>query len=99
MNKCQLYICLSKSEACPYVINEAKILHLPIISTNFPSITEFITHQYDGVICSIDTIHTEIENVIKNKSIYNQIKGNISLFKFNNDQIINQITKLLKSEI
>lgn len=96
MSKCQLYICLSKSEACPYVINEAKILHIPVISTDFPSITEFITHQYDGIICNIDTINTEIENIIKNKHLYNQIKENISSFTFNNTKIINQILELIK---
>ena len=34
--------CTSISEACPYVINEAKILGVPIVCTNFGSSIEFI---------------------------------------------------------
>ena len=40
-----LYVSTSLSEACPMVFNEAKLLRLPIISTNFGSAFEFIDNR------------------------------------------------------
>ena len=43
-----MVVSTSVSEACPNVINEAKILHTPIVATNFGSVYEFIEDGVNG---------------------------------------------------
>lgn len=49
-----LYVATSESEACPMVLNEASLLGLPIITTDFGSAYEFILNN--SQISSIDKI-------------------------------------------
>lgn len=63
-----ILVSTSKSEACPMIFNEAKILNLPIVTNNFGAAYEFITEGQDGRICSIDKMADIIENVILGKS-------------------------------
>ncbi len=57
-----LYVCLSESEACPMVFKEARILGLPIVSTDFPSAYEFID-QNSGIISDLQDVPTAIVSV------------------------------------
>lgn len=59
-----LLVSTSNSEACPMIFNEAKILHLPIISNNFGSADEFINKGEDGDICKIEDMDTVIGDII-----------------------------------
>lgn len=53
--KCaDLYVSTSLSEACPMVFNEAKLLGLPIVSTNYGSAYEFIKDH--NMISSVDKL-------------------------------------------
>ena len=52
--RADLLVNTSISEACPYVINEAKILHTPVVCTNFGSAAEFVNHGVNGFICPIE---------------------------------------------
>jgi len=90
-----LVVCTSLSEACPNVINEAKILHTPVVSTNFGSAKEFITNGIDGFIEPIETIGEKIEIMIKEKVEYDRIKNTILCFDYDNKEIINMITNVL----
>lgn len=83
-----LLVSTSLSEACPNVINEAKILGTPIVSTDFGSVYEFIEDNVNGLISPIETIADKIEQMISNEATYNSIKSNISQFKYNNDEIL-----------
>ena len=83
-----LLVSTSLSEACPYVINEAKTLHTPIVSTDFGSIYEFIENDLNGFISPIETIVEEIELMMSDKETYDRIKSNISEFEYFNDDIL-----------
>lgn len=98
MNQCQLYVCLSISEACPYVINEARILHLPIVCTDFPSSYEFIKNGENGFICQFEKITDTIANLITDNTLYQQIKSNIKDFIYDNKIIEKNILSILKDE-
>lgn len=98
MNQCQLYVCLSISEACPYVINEARILHLPIVCTDFPSSYEFIKNGENGFICQFEKITDTIANLITDSTLYQQIKSNIKDFIYDNKIIEKNILSILKDE-
>lgn len=89
--KADLFVSTSISEACPYVINEAKILHIPIVSTDFGSVYEFIEDGVNGLISPIETISEKIESMILDKELYGKIKKNISDFEYDNNLIIDKL--------
>ncbi len=86
-----MLICLSKSEACPRVINEAKILHVPVICTDFSSAHEFIESGKNGIICTIDEISDNILNLTQDHDYYKKIQDNITDFSFDNSEIMEKI--------
>ena len=90
-----LYVCLSVSEACPRVINEAKILGTPVVSTDFPTVYEYIEDKMNGRIASIENIPHAIEEMLTDTVLYNRIKENISSFKFDNSGLIKQVEAIL----
>lgn len=89
-----LLVSLSISEACPMIFNEAKILNLPIVTTDFPSSFEFITHEKDGLISTIDKLGEQIERMIEDKKLYSNIKINNSSFYIENDSMINKLISI-----
>ncbi len=91
---CDLYVSLSVSEACPYVINEAQILNIPVQSTNFGSAKEFI-HEKNGIVCQFEYISIVSEELMKNKALYNKLKSNVQKFKYRNDKIISNIYSII----
>ncbi|MBR3831713.1 MAG: glycosyltransferase [Muribaculaceae bacterium] len=95
IKKSELLVTLSSSEACPRVINEAKILSTPVVCTDFSTAKEYIESGKDGIIDTIDNIKYSILDIIKNKNLYNNIKTNISKFEFDNSALMNSIEKLL----
>lgn len=90
-----LLICLSSSEACPRVINEAKILHTPVVCTDFPTAKEFINSGCDGLICSIDAIPDNIYRLLTDISLKNKIYVNMNSFRFDNTPLLMQLDKIL----
>lgn len=88
-----LLVCLSSTEACPNVINEAKILHVPVVATDFGSVYEFLDNKNVGLIAPIEQIGKTISDLIANKDEYKRFKDNISSFKYDNDAIINVLEK------
>jgi len=93
--KSDLLVITSKSEACPYVLNEAKILGIPVLATNFGSVTEFIINEENGYVTTVETIVDKIEHIINNKEEYIRIKENISHFVYDNDEILKKIYEIL----
>jgi glycosyltransferase involved in cell wall biosynthesis len=88
IKKADLLVSTSMSEACPNVINEAKILGTPIVTTDFGSVEEFIDNNVNGLISPIESVTDKIEVLISNKEVYNKIKDNISAFRYTNDEIV-----------
>jgi glycosyltransferase involved in cell wall biosynthesis len=95
IKRADVLICLSRSEACPRVINEAKILHTPTISTDFPSIYEFIQNGETGMISSLENISTCIYDLFNDNRLYATLKENINFFNFDNTKLMNKIEGIL----
>lgn len=93
-----ILVCLSSSEACPNVINEAKILHKPVVSNCFSSVYEFIEHNFNGVICEIDQFPDVLKNIIFNPQIIDNISQNLNDYVYNNKKIMNDIYNLILEE-
>lgn len=90
-----LLVCLSKSEACPRVVNEAKILGTPTVSTDFPTIYEFIEDGETGIISSLSDLPNAITRIIYDEGLRERIKVNISRFEFDNTELLCKIKKIL----
>lgn len=90
-----LYVCLSLSEACPRVINEAKVLHTPVISTDFDTAHEFIESENNGIICKIEDMANNIHRMMTDNDLKDRVINNIEHFNFDNIQIINQLKSIL----
>ena len=90
-----LLVCVSESEACPMIFNEAKLLNLPIVSTDFPSAFEFIDRDKDGRITQIEAMADTIADIISEDSKRNT---NDSTFDANelNDRILLQLSQLFE---
>lgn len=89
-----LFVCLSESEACPMVFNEARCLGTPIVSTNFGSSHEFILSKKDGIIVPRESLFEAIGNYIQKGRI---IHESSRIVEDNNDFIKTQIFKLLNT--
>ena len=83
-----LLVCTSSSEACPNVLNEAKILGTPIVSTNFGSATEMMTDGVDGLLSPIENIDKAISRLLLDEQIVKSIKENLHNFKYSNKPIL-----------
>lgn len=90
-----LLVSLSISEACPRVINEAKILHTPVVCTDFDSAKEYINSEKTGIICSMDKMAMQIERMMKDNTLVSKIRKNIVTFSFDNVELMKQIHKVL----
>ena len=91
-----LLVVLSASEACPRVVNEAKILHVPVVCTDFETANEFITNGKDGVIATIDSIANSIEDIMRNTNKYLEIKNTIKLFSFDNEELLKKVSEVFE---
>ncbi len=95
IKQADLYVCLSSSEACPRVINEAKILGTPTVSTDFPTVYEYLEDGENGRIEPLERIPLAISDILTNKDLLNKIKNRIEGFTFDNSCLIEQLEKIL----
>ncbi len=95
IQKADVLVCLSRSEACPRVVNEAKILHTPTISTDFPTIYEFIENGKTGIISSLYEIPNAILKWFSDEELRKEISINNGHFEFDNTELIKQIEDIL----
>jgi glycosyltransferase involved in cell wall biosynthesis len=90
-----LLVNTSISEACPYVINEAKILGTPVVCTDFGSAKEFLDLGINGYYVPIEQMADTIVLLMDNESKLVSLKKNLSGFEYNNDSILQQIYSLI----
>jgi len=95
IKKADLYVCLSVSEACPRVINEAKILGTPVVSTDYDTVYEFIENGENGIIAPIDNIADKVYEMLTDDVMYSSIRNNISNFTFDNTSLVCELEKIL----
>ena len=99
INKADLIVCLSESESWSYVINEAILLHTPVVTTDFDAAYEVVNSD-TGIITKmekIDDILYELINNIKGK--YSSLKKSTKAHQFSNDIAIQQFNSILESVI
>ena len=90
-----LMVTLSKSEACPMIFNEAKMLHVPIVSADFGSAFEFIEDGKTGIISPLADFSNAIMRIFSDVELRERIKRNISQIDSDNIEIIATIRSIL----
>lgn len=89
-----LYVCLSSSEACPMVFNEAKVFNLPIVTTDFPSASEFVRQDEDGMILPLEDIAEGIHKMVVDRTYYTKVKSSKSNIDSVSSEIFEKLNKL-----
>lgn len=90
--KANLLVNTSESEACPYIINEAKILATPVLCRNFGSSQEFIENNIDGFIRNKEDFAETIEKLMTTESSkLKEVKEKLKDFEYDNEGIIQKI--------
>lgn len=87
-------VCPSYSEACPNVVNEAKILHIPVVAADFPTAVEFINDEENGLIVSIRDMAEKLTEVCLNVDRLNHLTVGISDFSYDNSSILREIEQI-----
>ncbi|WP_446785267.1 glycosyltransferase [Macellibacteroides fermentans] len=95
IDQSDLLVNTSISEACPYVINESKILGVPVVCTNFGSAREFVTDDINGYTVPIDNLAEKILYIIQHPEISEEFKSNLKSFVYDNNQIMKNIYDLI----
>ena len=88
-----LLVSTSMSEACPMVFNEAKLLHVPILSSDFGSAFEFIEQGKDGYITSIEDMPTKLAELVQNREKL-KLNKSANSYKDTNNSILKQLYSL-----
>lgn len=96
IKRSNLLVCTSQSESFSYVIAEAKILHVPVVTTDFPVSTEVVPAEY-GWICKIDDMANTLIDVINDKNgSYSKVKETVSSFTYDNVSILKSFLEIIK---
>lgn len=94
-----ILVSTSLSEACPFVVNEARVLGVPVVSNNYPSICEFIEDGINGRVSSIGQLASDLSELITNTKELENLKRGTKERDYNNDKIISNIIRLIDNEI
>lgn len=90
-----LLVSLSKSEACPFVVNEARVLEVPVVSNNYPSIYEFIESGKNGEICTLNKMSNVLSDLISDVTKYNKLKDYMIGHPYDNKMVMRKFLNIL----
>lgn len=99
-----LYVQTSRNEGYGRTIAEARMLNVPLITTNFDGVDFQIQHLKNGIITEMDadSVANGVEDLMKNKELYNIISTNLKLESKENKETVEffdgMIEELLKSD-
>jgi glycosyltransferase involved in cell wall biosynthesis len=91
-----ILVSTSYYEACPRVVAESKILHTPVISSDYSSAREFIVDGETGYVDSIDNLSSIISDLIQNREHYLRLCHNSEKYTMEIDDILKQLLTLFK---
>ena len=91
-----LFVLISDWESYGMVIEEAKILGVPILASKYPALYEIMTDGVHGLITESDlgSIVCGIEKIYNDKSLYQKFKTNCENYEYNSDIVYEQFMKL-----
>lgn len=93
ISACNLVALLSISETFSYVAYEAKILGVPIISTDFGAAYEIVENNI-GVVVPKDNFASELIRLMCDSAYYNQLRSGVKNYRYDNAGILCEIETL-----
>lgn len=97
LKRANLLVSLSISEACPMIFNEAKILGVPVVTTNFPTAKEFISTD-EGWVISLEQVEKAIYGLYTNMEEYNNLKNCLKTKKYSSEETYCKINNLFEGD-
>ncbi len=95
IKKADLVVMTSRTESFSYVIAEAKLLHTPVLSSNFPVAYEVLDESC-GWIAPLHNFPVWLSRIIDNtNNEYDTKKYSIGNYEYSNNKMIIQIDELL----
>lgn len=92
-----LHVCLSDYESFSYTLAEAKVLHIPVLSNDFPVAYEVVDDS-TGWIANIQKMPQVLERIIDNvDGEYDRKKASVMKYEYSNSIILDNIDQLFKN--
>lgn len=88
-------VSLSESEACPMGVQEAKILGVPVLSTDYGSATEFVIAGEGGCVVPLNEVVSTLTDWLQDPEMIIRLKNELNGYQFNEQRIVNQLMELL----
>jgi glycosyltransferase involved in cell wall biosynthesis len=97
IKKCDIYVQPSRYEGKSIAIDEAKILHKPIIITKYETAKDQITDGIDGLIVDmkVDSLAEGIEKLMFEEEFKNKLTMNLAKEKLGTEEEINKLYQLI----
>lgn len=92
--QCDLLVVLSESEACPTVINEAKILGVPVVTTDYGSAPEMLPPAM-GPIVPYPALADTLRALLADPARHAALKANVATFAYDNAPLYARLSELL----
>jgi glycosyltransferase involved in cell wall biosynthesis len=91
LKDCDLYVQTSLHEGYCITLREAKVFDKPVVTTNFLSASNLITHEQDGLIVDIsaDGLFNGVKQILENKDL--SIRLSQSLHIPGNENVLDKI--------
>ena len=89
----------SRYEGKSVVIDEAKILHKPIVVSDYATARDQITNEMEGVISNmeISSFANALERLIQSKKLRNEYEEYLKQHEYGNDHMIDMYYKLMEN--
>ena len=92
LKQSDLLVSLSKSETFNNTLTEAKILGVPVVTTDYPCAYESIDNKNDGLVVSFDNFAPAIANMISDvEQTYSSIKKHLSSYKYDKEKLLQHL--------
>lgn len=92
LKHCNLLVSLSKSETFNNTLTEAKILGVPVITTDYPCAYESIDNNKEGFVVGFDDIVPAIVKMLNNEAdAYSSIKKHLSSFSYDKEALLRHL--------
>lgn len=92
-----LHVCLSDYESFSYTLAEAKVLHTPVLSNDFPVAYEVVDSSI-GWIANIKDIPQLLARIVDNEGgEYERKKASALKYEYSNQEILQRIDELLEN--
>ncbi|PZX04824.1 glycosyltransferase involved in cell wall biosynthesis [Psychrobacillus insolitus] len=98
IEKSDIFVLTSAYEGYPMVIGEALVLGTPVVTTCFPSASEQITEDFNGIITEmeLESIFSVLKSLLINPDEIERMKTNINNSVFTNKKSMDQFLEVVK---